>query len=64
MKQSKTNIFYTLLVILFVLAVILVVPIFAIMSLNTLFGLGISLNIWTWLSAAMLISIITVRNSK
>jgi hypothetical protein len=29
-------------------------PILTIMSLNTLFGLAIGINIWTWLSVAWL----------
>lgn len=42
------------LVILLVLALITMGPIFTIWSLNTLFGLGIPLTIWTWLSALWL----------
>jgi hypothetical protein len=29
-------------------------PVLTILALNTLFGLGIAINIWTWLSVAWL----------
>lgn len=36
---------------LLIVCLLLVGPIFTILSLNTLFGLTIPINIWTWLSA-------------
>lgn len=41
-------------------------PVFTIMALNTLFGLGIGLTVWTWLSAFWLTLIVTAaaRSNK
>jgi 5-bromo-4-chloroindolyl phosphate hydrolysis protein len=40
--------------ILLVVVLIGIGPVLTILALNTLFGLGIVINIWTWLSVAWL----------
>lgn len=45
-------------VIILVLLFIFVLPVFTIMSLNTLFNTGIDLTIWTWLSTVWLTGIV------
>jgi hypothetical protein len=40
--------------VLLLIAIIIFAPIFTIMALNTLFGLGIALTFWTWLSVVWL----------
>lgn len=42
-----------------VIALIAISPVITIASLNTLFGLGIPLTIWTWLSTLWLGSVLT-----
>lgn len=42
------------LLVLFLLAIVVVAPIFTIMALNTVFALGIPLTFWTWLSIVWL----------
>ena len=44
----------TFALILLLILVIIFAPIFTIMALNTLFGLGIAITFWTWLSAVWL----------
>jgi len=40
------------------------IPIILIWSLNTLFGLGIAYNFWTWLAALILGGLFTAKISK
>jgi len=39
-----------LIIITLVIGLIILGPMFTIVALNTLFGLGITMNFWTWLS--------------
>lgn len=55
MKQFFGGITFIALILFFVF----IGPVFTIMALNTLFGLGIGLTIWTWLSTFWLTLIIT-----
>jgi len=43
-----------LLLLLVVVALVIIGPLLLIWALNTLFGLGIAYNIWTWMAAALL----------
>jgi hypothetical protein len=52
--QNFTTAFGVVGLILLLVVLIGVGPVLTIMSLNTLFGLGIAINIWTWLSVAWL----------
>jgi len=47
-----------LILILFVLAVIIIGPLLVLWSLNTLFGLGIDYNFFTWVAVVILVSAI------
>ena len=51
-------------VVLLVLLLIFLIgvgPLITIWSVNTLFGIGIAYNFWTWLSAAWITAILTYR---
>ena len=39
-----------LIIITLIIGLIILSPMFTIVALNTLFGLGIAMNFWTWLS--------------
>ncbi len=50
-----------------IVCLLFVGPVFTILSLNTLFGLTIPINIWTWLSAFWLGAVVygsTVSNKS
>jgi hypothetical protein len=49
--------------IIFAVVLIAAGPLLIIWSLNTLFGLGIAYNIWTWLAALILGFFVFGRNS-
>ena len=50
------------LLIIFVAAILIVIgPILIIWSLNTLFGMGIPITIWTWLSVVILGSVFKAK---
>lgn len=50
-------------IIAFLLFILIVSPIFTIMSLNALFGTNIDLTVWTWLSVAWLTAVFTPKPS-
>jgi len=66
MKELLTGVFTILTGIVLIVFIFTIGPIFTIMALNTLFGLAIPLNIWTWLSVFWLTLIVTAgaRNVK
>ena len=47
-------------IVLIIIVLVLLSPIVTIWALNTMFNLGIPLNIYTWLACAWLTAIITV----
>ena len=48
----------------FVVCVLVMLPVFSILALNTLFGLNIDVNIYTWLSAFWLTAIFTASTVR
>ena len=58
--KNLINVFGVTLVIILLIAVIGIGPVLTIMALNTLFGLAIVINIWTWLSVLWLSAFFTV----
>lgn len=53
-----------LLLIVIIVALIVIGPLLLIWALNTLFGLGIAYNLWTWLAAALLAAAVKTNVSK
>jgi hypothetical protein len=50
--------------IMILLAALVGGPLLVIWSLNTLFGLGIAYNVWTWLAATVLGALVASGSSK
>ena len=64
--MSDSDVVAGLLIGILIVALIVVFPVAIIWALNTLFGLGIPINFWTWLAVVvLLIAIGSVRvNAK
>lgn len=48
-------------IVLLLLLVLIFAPFLTIWSLNTLFGLGIAYNLWTWLAMAWLGAVLSAK---
>lgn len=47
--------------IIVLIAIIIAGPLLVLWALNTLFGLGIDYNIWTWLAVVILVSAVRAK---